>query len=150
MLNLIVGVLAVVVMIAAGMAGLTYLGPAYMGAQVSAHAAQFLNSTVQIEGAQTLAHAEGASSYVVDVNPGDAVGALVGGGYLQAPPAIPSYAARGAAWNVVANADGRRPIIVLPVDESNPEAMAVCNELKLRLTGHAGCTADLSTLSVPN
>ena len=150
MLNLVATVVAVIVMIAVAVAGLSYLGPGFSNAQVSAHAAQFLNSAIQIEGAQSLARASDGGVYTTDVHPGDAVASLVANGYLQQAPAIPPYAIAGATWNVVPATDGHRPMIVVPVDDTNGEALAVCNELALKLTGHAGCAKDLSTLTIPN
>ena len=148
MFNLIVTVLAVIVMIAVAVAGLSYLGPAFTTASTRAAVAQVMNASAQIEGAQSLRRAENGGEGTVDATPGSAVASLVSDGYLKTVPAVPpSTTAAGETWHVVADpSDATRTLVVLKLDESKPGTAALCAGLAAAMPGHAGCTSDPSTL----
>ena len=145
MTNLIAVVVAVVLMAAVALAGLSYLGPSMMAASTEAVVARVLNAGAQIQGAETLRQAE-QRGFALD---GDklAVDVLTAEGYLRAAPQPPaSIVLPGSSWTAVEPTPGAAPILSLKLDRSKPEAIAFCQELTRRSSGTYGCTSDITSV----
>lgn len=139
MFNLIVTVLAIVIMIAVAIAGLSYLGPAFENAAAKAVVAQIINGGEQVAGAEALYRADNGGAYDVDgATAGSAVLDLVAGGYLSGAPATPSVAT--GVWTVapgVAGTNNGNPVLTLSLDSK--KAVAACTIINAENTGVYAC-----------
>ena len=134
MFNLIVTVLAIVIMIAVAIAGLSYLGPAFENAASKAVAVQLVNAGQQFAGAEALYKADNGGSYDVDATAGSAATDLVTNGYLSAIPAIPKVAT--GPWTIAPAVAPALPVLTLKLTSA---AVAACVELNKEATGVYSC-----------
>ena len=153
MFNLIVTVLAIIIMIAVAIAGLSYLGPAFENAASKAVAVQLVNAGQQFAGAEALFKADNGGSYDVDATAGSTATDFVTQGYLSAIPAIPKVAT--GPWLVTGPTGGTPAVMAadgttvttpaVPASSGKVSlaltagAAAACTELAKEKTGVYGC-----------
>ena len=130
MFNLIVTILALVLMIGAAIAGLTYLGPAFTNSQTKATVAAMLNASEQFQGAEALFKSDNGGSYSADLT------TSISPYYLSSSPVVPS-AFTGSSWAL----GGTAAVPTVTLALSGPAALAVCTLIKgeVGVTGPYGC-----------
>ena len=141
MFQLVTAVVATILMIAVGIAGLSYLGTAYHTAAARAEVAQFVNGSTQILGAAALYRSETGGG-IADAPGAPALGTLTQASYLTNPPAPPKSAVPGATWKLTM-VNGVS-VVSIELDDASPATASIC---ALAKDQGAGCADDVASIT---